>query len=88
MSEQANFSASYRVGRTVQNGPEKRENLYLIKLVSKLKRAIGKGHAAFLIFHFWDLKLAPIDSALNSASGNLTNVGMVPSKPVKFENPG
>ena len=22
--------------------------------------------------HFWNLKLAPIDSALNSASGNLT----------------
>ena len=53
-----------------------------------MKRAIGKGYAAFLVIHFWDLKLAPIDSALNSASGNLTNVGMVPSKPVKFENPG
>ena len=53
-----------------------------------MKRAIGKEYAAFLVIHFWDLKLAPIDSALNSASGNLTNVGMVPSKPVKFENPG
>ena len=38
LSEQANFSASGRLRRnfpTVQNGPEKRKNLYLIKLVSK-----------------------------------------------------
>ena len=38
LSEQANFSASDRLGGnfpTVQNGPEKRKNLYLTKLVSK-----------------------------------------------------
>ena len=38
MSEQANFSASDQLGRnfpTVQNGPEKRKNLYLVKLVSE-----------------------------------------------------
>ena len=36
LSEQANFSASERLGRnfpTVQNSLEKRKNLYLIKLV-------------------------------------------------------
>ena len=84
MTEQGNFSTSDWLGRnfpTVQNGLEKRKNLYLIKLVSKW----------CLVFHFWDLKLVPIDSALNSASDNLTffkNVGMVPRKPVRFENPG
>ena len=75
LSEQANFSASDRLGRnfpTAQNGPEKRKNLYLIKLVSKCKRAIRKGHTSFLVFHFWDLKLMPTDSALNSASSNLS----------------
>ena len=73
MSEQANFSASDQLGRnfpTVQNGPEKRKNLYLIKLVSKWKRTIWKGHTSVLVFHFWDLELALIDSALNSASVN------------------
>ena len=35
--------------------------------------AIRKGHTSFLFFHFWDLKLVPIDSALNSASGNLSH---------------
>ena len=38
LSEQANFSASGRLRinfPTVQNGPEKGKNLYLIKLVSK-----------------------------------------------------
>ena len=38
LSEQVNFSAPGRLGRnfpTVQDGPEKRKNLYLIKLVSK-----------------------------------------------------
>ena len=37
-----------------------------------MKKAIRKGHATFLVFHFWDLKLVPIDSALSSAPGNLT----------------
>ena len=72
LSEQVNFSAPDRLGRnftTAQNGPKKRKNLYLIKLVSKWKRAIRKGHTSFLIFHFWDLKLMQIDLALNSASG-------------------
>ena len=66
------------------------KTLYLIKLVSKLKRAIRKEHKSFLVFHFWDLKLVLIDSALNSASGKVTfkNVGMVLRKPIKFENPG
>ena len=38
LSEQANSFASDRLGRnfpTVQNGPKKRKNLYLIKLVLK-----------------------------------------------------
>ena len=96
LSEQANFSASERLGKkfpTVQNGPEQKKNLSLIKLVSKWKKAITKEHTRFLVFHFWDLKLVPIDSVLNSTSGNLTfwkflkNVGMVPRKSDKFENP-
>ena len=50
---------------------------------------IRKGHTIFLIFHFWDLKLVPIDSALNSASGKfLKNAGVASKKPAKFENPG
>ena len=48
-------------------------NLYLIKLFSKFKMAIRKGHMSFLLFHFWDLKLVPIGSALNSASGTQTH---------------
>ena len=36
-----------------------------------MKRAIRKGNTRFWVFHFWDL--VPIDSVLNSASGNLTN---------------
>ena len=70
LSEQVNFSASDRLGRnfpTVQNGLEKGKNLYLIKSVLKWKRAIRKMHTRFLVFHFWDLKLVPINSALNSA---------------------
>ena len=76
-SEQTNFSTSDRLGRnfpTVQNGPEKRKNLYLIKLVTKWKRAIRKGHTSFLVFHFWDLELVPIHSALNSASTKKTTI--------------
>ena len=74
MSEQASFSASSRPGKnflTAQNGLEKRKNLYLIKLVSKRKRTIRKGGTCFLVFNFGDLKLVPIDLALNFASGNL-----------------
>ena len=41
-------------------------------MVSKWKRAIRKGHTSFLVFYFWYLKLVPIDSALNFASGKLT----------------
>ena len=76
LSEPANFSASDRFGRnfpTVQNSLQKRKKLHLIKLVSQLKRAIRKGHTSFLLFHFWDFKLVPIDSALNSSLGNLTH---------------
>ena len=47
---------------TVQNCPKKKKNLYLIKLVSKWKRAIRKGHTSFLVFDFWDLTSVPIDS--------------------------
>ena len=36
--------------------------------------SIRKRHTVFLDFHFWDLKLVPIDSALNSAQDNLTFV--------------
>ena len=73
LSEQANFSVSDQLGRnfpTVQNGSEKRKNLYLIKLLSKWKSTITKGHTSVLVFHFWDLELVLIDSALNSASVN------------------
>ena len=71
--EQANLSPSDRFRKnfpTVQNGPEKRKNYYLIKLVSKSKREIRKKHTSFLVFHFWDLKFMPNESALNSASDN------------------
>ena len=56
-----------------------------------MKRAIRKRNTKFWVFHFWDL--VPIDSALNSASGNLTvfffkNVGLAPRKACKLENPG
>ena len=76
LSESANFSASERLEKNfpiLQNGLEKMKNLYLIKLVSKWKRAIRKGHTNFFLFHFWDLILVPIDTALNSASDNLTH---------------
>ena len=44
-------------------------------MTSKWKRAIRKGHACFsLVFLFWYLKLVLINSALNSASGKLTEV--------------
>ena len=48
------------------------KNLYLFKLVSKCKRVITKWRKRLQVFNFWDLKLVPTDSALNSASGNLT----------------
>ena len=47
--------AKDRFGRnftTVQNRPEKRKNICLIKLVSKRKRAIRKGYTKFLVFSF------------------------------------
>ena len=51
--------------------------------------AIRKGHTSFFLFHFWDLKLVQIDSALNSASGNylifFKNVNVLQRKGVKFE---
>ena len=94
MTEPANFSASDRFGRnfpTVQNSLQKRKKLHLIKLVSQLRRAIRKGHASFLLFHFWDFKLVPIDSALNSTLGNLTHlyfksVSAVTKKVAKLES--
>ena len=74
LSEQANFSASDRLGRnfpTVQNDPEIRKSHYLIKLVLKRKRTIRKRHTSFLVYHFWDLNLVPIDSALNSTPSTI-----------------
>ena len=54
--------------------------------------AIRIGDTSFLVFHFWDLKLVPIDSALILYQvilrKILKNVGMVPRKPAKFETPG
>ena len=74
MSEPAAF-ASDRLGnlRTIQIALEKRKNLYLINLLSKQKMPIRKGQMSFPLFHFWDLKLVPIDLALYSASGNLSH---------------
>ena len=43
-------------------------------MVSKWKRAIRKGHTRFLLFHFWDLKLVSINSALSSASDKQPNL--------------
>ena len=76
LSELVNCSASDRLGRnfpTVPNGLEKSYKLYLIKLVSKYKWAIRKEHTSFFLFYFWDLKLVPIDSALNFVSQNVTH---------------
>ena len=85
LSEPANFYASDQHGRNFS--AVRKEKLYLIKLVPKWKRAIGKGHTNISAFNFWDLKLVPIVSALNSASGNLTYffkyVGMVPKTATK-----
>ena len=53
------FSASDRLARNfpaVQNGPEKRKNFIQLNWPQN---------------HFYYLKLVPIDSALNSASGKL-----------------
>ena len=52
-----------------------------------------KRHTSFFLFLFSDLKLVLVDSAFNSASGNLTqfffkNVGAGPRKAAKLENPG
>ena len=93
--ELANFSASNRLRGnfiTVKNCLQQRKNPYLTKLVSKWKRALRKGYANFLVFLFLDLKLVPIDSALNSASCNLThffeNVGVLPRKASKLKKSG
>ena len=51
---------------------------------------IRKRHRNFLIFHFWNLKLMIIDSALNSTSFWLIlfkNACVVPRKAAKLENP-
>ena len=51
---------------------------------------IRKRHRNFLIFHFWNLKLMLIDSALNSTSFWLIlfkNACVVPRKAAKLENP-
>ena len=42
-------------------------------MVSKWKRTIRRGYASYSLFHFWDLKLVPIDSALNFVSSKLTH---------------
>ena len=50
----------------------------------------GNYKRAYELFAFWNLKFVPIDSALNSASGNPThfrNVGVLPRKEAKLENP-
>ena len=52
---------------------KKIKNYYLIKLVSKWKGAIIKGHTSFFKFDFWNFKLVSIDSTLDSASGMQTN---------------
>ena len=62
-----------------------------MKLVSKSKRATRKGHTSFLLFHFCDLKLVPISSALNSVLGPkliffFKNIGIVTRKTAKLEN--
>ena len=94
LSEPANSFALDRARRnfrTVENGLERGKNLYLIKLISKGKKAIRKEYTSFLVFHFWDLKIVPINSALNSASDTLLhffkNVEVVPRKTAKPENP-
>ena len=60
-------------------------------MISKGKRAIRKEYTSVLVFHFWDLKIVPINSALNSASDALPhffkNVEVVPRKTAKLENP-
>ena len=48
------------------------ENLYL-NWSQNEKGQLEKGLRVFLLFYFWDLKLVPIDSALNSALGILTD---------------
>ena len=40
---------------------------------SGIQSAIWKRHTSFFVFDFWDFKLVPIDSALNSATENVTN---------------
>ena len=49
-------------------------------------------YKSFLTIHFWDLKLVPMDLALNSASRFLTYyfkyVDVIPRKAVKLENLG
>ena len=69
LPEPANFSASDRLGRNfpiVQNGLEKKENTLFNQIGLKMKK--GKRHMSFLLFHFWNLKLESIDSALSSAT--------------------
>ena len=60
-------------------------------MISQWKRSTRKRHTSFLLFHFWDLKLVTIDSALNSVSGKRTNffknVVVVPRKAAKLQNP-
>ena len=40
---------------------------------SGIQSAIWKRNTSFFVFDFWDFKLVPIDSALNSATENVTN---------------
>ena len=52
-------------------------------MASKSKRAIRKDHINLLLFNFWDLKLVPTDSALNSVWGNWLKAAKI-ENPVKF----
>ena len=69
---------------------EKKEKPLFNYVGLKMKRSIRKRRTSFLLFHFWDLKLVSINSALNSAPGNLTHffkiVGVVPRKAAKLKN--
>ena len=59
-------------------------------MAQKRNRAKRKFHTSFFIFHLLKIKVVPIDSELNSASGIGTsflfkNVGVVPRKTAKVE---
>ena len=49
---------------------------------------IRKGHTSFLVFHFWLFEVGANRFSIKFRIKFLNNVGMVPRKPAKFENPG